>query len=152
MFFGDAAQNQGCGGTLIGAKHVMTAAHCTDGLDAENLNVIVGDTDLGSLTETLSFTMAVKTIIQHEDYSPVMNDIAILELEEEIDLFAYPHIKPICLPTQDKVYSNQDAIVSGWGTVGSDEPSTSALNEVGVTIFADEDCGDIVDQMTEDMI
>ena len=140
---------------MIGAKYVMTAAHCTDGLEAEDINVIVGDTDLGSFSEALSFIMAVKMIIQHENYisSPYpQNDISILELEEEIDLFAYPNIKPICLPTQNKVYADQNAVVLGWGTISSGGPSTSVLNEVGVTIFADDNCADMTELMTEDMI
>jgi len=154
LFFGSAGKDQACGGTLIGSKYVMTAAHCTDGLAPMDINVVVGDTDLGSLDDALSLTIGVKTIIQHASYtpSPPTNDIAILELEEEIDLFAYPNIKPACLPTQDKVYSGQDAVVSGWGTIFSGGPATSVLMEVGVTIFADDNCGAVTPEITDDMI
>jgi len=152
LFYGSAGRDQGCGATLIGSKYVITAAHCTDGMDAENLKVVVGDTDLGSLDESFSITVGVKTIIQHEDYtdSPPTNDIALLELEDEIDLLSHPHIKPACLPTQDKLYTDQNAVVSGWGTITSGGPATSVLMEVGVTIFASDNCGAVTDAMTED--
>ena len=132
----------------------MTAAHCTDGMDAGNLKVVVGDTDLGSADQPFSLTIGVKTIIRHEDntYSSLQNDIALLELEEEVDLLSHPHIKPACLPAQDKVYTGQDAVVSGWGTLTSGGPSTSALMEVGVTIYANDNCGAVTDAMTEDML
>ena len=139
---------------MIGARHVLTAAHCTDGVAAESINVIVGDTNLGSMNDALAFTIAVAKIIEHEDYNSdnMQNDIAILELDEDIDLYSYPHIKPICLPQQGSTYDGQDAVVSGWGAVVSGGPATSALNEVKVTLFANEDCGEMTDLMTEDMI
>ena len=146
--------SQGCGGALVGDKYAVTAAHCTDGVDPQDMTVVVGNTDLGSFNDALSFSIAVKTIIQHENYDPstTQNDISILELDEEVDLFSFPNIKPVCLPVQNKIYADQDAVVSGWGTVEAGGSATSVLNEVGVKIFADEDCADMTGSTTEDMI
>ena len=43
-------------------------------------------------------------------------------------------------------------LVSGWGTVYSGGYLTSYLNEVGVTVFADGDCGSMNGYMTPDML
>ena len=57
----------------------------------------------------------VKRVVVHKDYkAPTFeNDIAILELESEID--RQPHIVPICLPDLQEVFEGRTAIVSGWG-------------------------------------
>ena len=145
--------NQGCGGTLVGDKYVVTAAHCTDGMAADSLSVQVGDTSLDTSFEAMSFTIAVTAIKQHPDYDPstTANDISVLELATPVSLTDYPNIKPACLPAEGAQFPG-DAIVSGWGTVGSGSYLNSWLHEVNVTVFADGNCGSMNSHMTPDML
>ena len=145
--------NQGCGGTLVGDKYVVTAAHCTDGMAADSLSVQVGDTSLDTSFEAMSFTIAVSAIKQHPDYDPstTANDISVLELATPVSLTDYPNIKPACLPAEGAQFPG-DAIVSGWGTVGSGSYLNSWLHEVNVTVFADGNCGSMNSHMTPDML
>ena len=113
----------------------------------------VGDTSLDEEYEANSFTVDVATIKMHPDYSNStgQNDIAVLELVEPVSLTEYPNIKPACLPEAGALFPGE-AIVTGWGTDALRSPKTAYLNEVGVTVFADGDCGAMNSEMTEDMI
>ena len=150
---GQSLMNQGCGGTLVGDTYVITAAHCTDGMRPNNLFVRLGETSLDTSYESYSKTIGVKKIIQHPAYdsSTFANDISILQLKKKISLKDYPNIKPACLPHANALFPGE-AIVTGWGTVQSGGHLTSYLNEVGVTVFADGNCGSMNSLMTEDMI
>ena len=150
---------QGCGGAVVSDKHIITAAHCTDGASPSDINILVGDTTLALNNETMSFVIPVKTIIQHPDYNSatIANDISILELDTTLDLSAYPNIKPICLPAQDKLFAGTTATVSGWGTVGDGNGNSgghlnSHLHEVAVSVFGDGNCGSMNSAMTADMM
>ena len=131
----------------------MTAAHCTAGRPASSIMVRLGDTSLDEEFEAVSFTMKVKTIKQHPGYNPdnLQNDISVLELDGDVPLDVHPNIKPACLPDSGALFPGE-AIVSGWGTVASGSYLTSYLNEVGVTVFPDGDCGRMNSAMTADML
>merc|ERR1712025_49778 len=144
--------NHFCGGSLISNKHVVTAAHCTEGKIASDIFVSIGDSWKFVSDEADSAILPVMTIKQHPDYSgqDIQNDISILELSQTIDLFSKPNIKPLCLPSAGKVYSGEDAVVSGWGTIHQGSPSPANLHGVDVQIYGN--CGDMTQHMTEDMI
>ena len=142
---------QFCGGSLITDRHVLTAAHCTDGRSASSTWVGVGEYDL--LTNDLeSLISAVAAVKQHPEYNSAttQNDICILQLAIPISLTSKPFIKPICLPPQDAKFWGQDVVVSGWGTIRSDGPASAILNKVELKLEEEGTCGQL--SISEDMI
>ena len=148
-----------CGGTLIGDKYVITAAHCTEGLPTEALTVVVGDTTLDIPDDSVSFVAKIIRSTHHPDidFETLKNDIAVLELAEAVNLTAYPHIKPACLPYQSQVsdFINKTAVVTGWGALRYGRTYPTHLQKVNVDVLGRTNCGsysaELEDSITEDM-
>ena len=125
----------------MGDRYVITSANCVNNIHIhpDNITVLIGDTTLGVTNVTTQFFRNVSKIIQHPEYKNKTyhdNNIAVLVLSSPVDLFAYPNIKPACLPTTETRADmfGRDAVVSGWGKLGMDEPASSHLQEVRVKI------------------
>jgi secreted trypsin-like serine protease len=71
-----------CGGTIIGAHTVLTAAHCTSEVAASDLRVRYGGTDRTALPKSIPVT----EIITHPSYNPSTSDsdFALLHLLETV--------------------------------------------------------------------
>ena len=129
-------QAQFCGATLIDSKWVLTAAHCLvdKGVTekAENINVLVGATDLikdGTRKK-------IKRIIVHPDFSETTanNDIALLELETKTN------VSTIKVADRD-VATGTLATVVGWGALNKDTTALpSELYEVELPLVDRQVC------------
>ena len=130
----------------MGDRYVITAAHCTTGEHPDTITVLIGATKLGVANDNTQFIRNISEIRQHPNFvhsETGSNDIAVLVLHTPVDLFTYPNIKPVCLPTAEtrKGMYGRDAVVSGWGYMGENLPAHSHLQEVKVKILPN--CGNI---------
>ncbi|XP_076048282.1 uncharacterized protein LOC143029510 [Oratosquilla oratoria] len=127
-----------CGGTVICDQYILSAAHCTDGLEAKSLSVRLADHNLDQNDITSAFTIGVDKVIQHKSYNPdtTDTDIALLKLKKKIVFSKTPNVSPICLTPPDVAYYWESVMVPGWGNTDEDADNTSPiLNYVELTVL-----------------
>ena len=144
-----------CGGTLISPSWVVTAGHCA--VSADNSVIPIDKMSIGNGSYSIyNYNMkeySVKSIVVHPQYNATThnNDIALIELKENVVLDAFPIIdKDITLQSGDESW------VAGWGVLflGSDTISWS-LREAEVPIINFSTCNSYFvynGDLTENMI
>ncbi|XP_071450643.1 venom protease-like [Hetaerina americana] len=123
-----------CGGSLISNQHVLTSAHCLDGLKAPPKFVRLGvyDRSLKKFQSNASPQQyGIEKIIVHERFNfPVLkNDIALVRLEKPVPQFS-DWLRPICLPEAPSSELTQ-YIVAGWRTHGSRGLASTTIPKFG---------------------
>ncbi|GLQ33327.1 serine protease [Litoribrevibacter albus] len=125
-----------CGGSLVAANYVLTAAHCIENESAQGVKVVVSEYDLNQ-TSTQEETLTVKNIYMNSEYGDD-HDIALLELS------GASKRSPVTLATADTMAAlsvGANLTVMGWGnrsTTGEDFPNI--LHEVQVPLADHDTC------------
>ncbi|MCX4437556.1 MULTISPECIES: S1 family peptidase [Streptomyces] len=132
----DASQNQFCGGTLVAANKVVTAAHCMVGETTSSVRVIGGRTYLNGTNGTVS---KVSKIWINPDYTDATNgdDVAVLTLSTSMSYTPASYVAS----TDTSVYATgATARIIGWGTTSESGSSSNQLRTATVPIVSNTSC------------
>ncbi|KAM7360217.1 chymotrypsin-2 [Cochliomyia hominivorax] len=129
-----------CGGSIISANHVLTAAHCVNKMRTEEIHVVVGTLTWKSGGQR--HRAAAKRIHPKFSLSPkIINDIAIIKVQPAFNLHRNS-IAAISLGTTNRLGERVKVRVTGWGattpTVSGGLPDR--LQELEYQTISNEEC------------
>ncbi|XP_066912277.1 uncharacterized protein [Clytia hemisphaerica] len=113
-----------CGGSIIAAKWIVTAAHCFQSTNPSDYYVIVGDNNRKTLNGN-EFRYSMEQIINHRMYNMPSTDqhdydISMVKVSRPIRFGQF--VQPVCLPTNQQnttIKANSSrCFVTGWGKAG----------------------------------
>lgn len=142
-------QSFNCGGTLISAGTVVTAAHCLRMLNRtyrpHEVVLYLGRNNIADPIDDAVRTAQVKQIIVHNDYmtndTSYDADIAVVILQERVQFTEF--IRPICLWSGDDGMSNiveQRGTVVGWGRDDAGNVLTAEPKKITIPVVSEAEC------------
>ncbi|XP_062552024.1 transmembrane protease serine 9-like isoform X2 [Armigeres subalbatus] len=130
-----------CGGTLIWADYVLTAAHCV--VDHNNIRpdtVRFGDLNLDTDEDDRHFQqLKIDEIYRHplHRFGSKYHDIALVKLEKPVRI--HETVCPACL-WLDTELRFRELIATGWGSTGHLQARTPDLLKVSLKPMETSDC------------
>jgi len=134
-----------CGGTIVDAKTVVSAAHCTTvNSDLSSRYIMAGATDrFSSAGQVIQVDKGIWNSEMPYNSGTMDNDIVILKLKTALTF--NDNVQPACLPASTFApdASGQKCYVSGWGTLSSGAGSLpQALQYVDVPMITNAKCNE----------
>ncbi|KAB0797802.1 hypothetical protein PPYR_08795 [Photinus pyralis] len=131
------AGEHNCGGSIIDATTILTAAHCLSGFEDMRMDITVGSNTLNPSGDW--YEIAERRI--HELYNPMESvkcDIGLLKLKTPL-VFS-DKVKPIKHLAVDYVDSGADCVLSGFGMMKFPGPAANELQYLDVVTVSVAKC------------
>lgn len=129
-----------CGGSVVSATWIVTAAHCVTRLAPDKLRVVAGSNTLQPGLPRY----AVKRIIVHPAFAALTmdRDIALLELAEPLPMGNRIQAIALLRTGQEKKSLVKDAAltVTGWGVTVEDGVAVASLRVLDVPLVLRRSC------------
>jgi len=140
------ADNRLCGGAVVDASWIVTAAHCVVGFGASQVDAHVGITELRQRTPDNAVDVSQVIVHPSWDANKYRNDIALLKLAAPINLnrSRQPISIPVGLDAAQWPAAGTPASISGWGATVFDGPTSNVLRGAALQILGgpgDVECG-----------
>ncbi|XP_071434162.1 transmembrane protease serine 9 [Pithys albifrons albifrons] len=130
-----------CGATIIGDRWLLSAAHCFNETNPEEIEAYMGTTSLNGTDEN-AVKVNVTRVIPHPLFSPMILDFDVAVLELARPLVFNKYIQPLCLPlAAQKFPVGKKCLISGWGDLQEgNDTKPEILQKASVGIIDQNTC------------
>lgn len=139
-WYGLKAFYHSCGGSLISASWIVTAAHCLYNRD-EPLRAVAGTDNLNFLYRAQIRDASKEIIHPKFDITSYDNDIALVKVNQPFNMeSSFSHVATICLSPQIPILPYDIANICGFGSRAFHAKTRSHLYETQIAIIDRKTC------------